>query len=70
MPDPVKKPPQSVVDEIKTKVLLRELWSKFGDEPSMGLRDLHERDTKMINHLVNELAYIKAFLKENNIEVK
>lgn len=68
MPDPVKAPPPKAVDEMKTKVLLD--WNVFGNKPSVGLRELYEVDIKMIDHLVNELSYIKAFLKINNIEVQ
>lgn len=62
MPDPVKAPPEEVVIEIKDKITL-DIWEKYKNEPSKTFKEMHERDTKMINGLIAELAIAKAIIQ-------
>jgi len=62
MPDPVKAPPEEVVIEIKDKITF-DLWKKYDSEPSSNFKEMHERDTKMINDLIAELAIAKATIR-------
>lgn len=64
MPDPVKAPPEALVSEEVTKATF-----EFGEMyepipiPFDRLKEQH-------NEALKQLAYLRAFLKYNNIEVK
>jgi len=64
MPDPVKAPPQTLVHEFRTKVTL-EVSEICKNEPMKKVRRKAQ-----LNEVCNQLAYIRAFLKYNKIEIK
>jgi hypothetical protein len=74
MPDPVKappeggegfqSPPEELVNDLKFE-LSKQLSDKFEQEPMA-----YEKQRNIANEAINELAYLKAFLKHNGIEVK
>lgn len=67
MPDPVKAPPLELINEMKTAIL-KEVWDKFGNDPSFGLKELNKRNDKMIGYLIHNLATLKAYLIANEID--
>jgi len=64
MPDPVKAPPQALVYEFRTMITL-EVSEMYKDEPMKKIRRRAQ-----LNEVCNQLAYIRAFLKYNKIEIK
>ena len=47
------------INQLKTNILA-DLWKKYQDMPSKTFKELHERDTKQINELINDLAIERA----------
>lgn len=64
MPDPVKAPPEAMVNEIKL-IISTELSKEFQQVPMA-----YEKQRNIANKAINRLAYLEAFLKHNEIEVK
>lgn len=64
MPDPVKAPPRAMVDEIKEELVLM-LKAKYNNEPKKKVRCKAK-----LKEVCEKLAYIQAFLKFNEIEIK
>jgi hypothetical protein len=63
MPDPVKKPPESLVNEETTRLTF-EIGKMFNDVPMA-----YDRLVKQQDYALKRLAYLEAFIKHNEIEV-